>query len=139
MDWTGQTEEVIEGCARFIDRFFRLWHFHEVTFHDEVDGSDQEVLEVMHRTVDRVTKDFNRWSYNTAVAAVMELVNAISKQARSEHGIECSTLIKALDTTALLLAPMTPHVTAELWEERYPDGPGSPRNAMADCRPEVLG
>ena len=53
----------------------------------------------------------------------MELLNTISKAARSDEGIERSTLDEALDTLALLLAPMAPHITAELWEKRYPERP----------------
>ncbi len=34
MDWNDQTDEVIDGCARFIDRFYRLWHYDDVRFHD---------------------------------------------------------------------------------------------------------
>jgi leucyl-tRNA synthetase len=121
MDWTDQTNDVIEGCARFIDRFYRLWHYDDVHFHDHHDDTDTAVRQFTHRTIARVTNDMNRWSYNTAVAAIMELVNAASKAARSDEGIEKVILDEALDTVALLLAPMTPHIVAELWEERYPD------------------
>jgi len=123
LDWTDQTDEVIDGCRRFIDRFYRLWHYHDVNFHDVADETDYSVRQATHRTIARVTNDLNRWSYNTAVAAIMELYNTASKVARSAEGIERSTLNEALDTLATLLAPMTPHVTAELWEERYPDRP----------------
>ena len=60
-----------------------------------------------------------RWSYNTGAAAIMELVNTVSKWARSEHGAYRSTLDEALDTLLKLMAPMTPHITAELWETRH--------------------
>jgi leucyl-tRNA synthetase len=50
----------------------------------------------------------------------MELFNAISKQSRSEHGMERATFDEAVDTLVMLLAPMTPHVTAEIWELRHP-------------------
>jgi leucyl-tRNA synthetase len=123
LDWTDQTDEVIDGCRRFIDRFYRLWHYHDVNFHDVADETDYSVRQATHRTIARVTNDLDRWSYNTAVAAIMELYNAASKAARSAEGIERSALNEALDTLAMLLAPMTPHVTAELWEERYPDRP----------------
>ncbi|MFY9784048.1 MAG: leucine--tRNA ligase [Acidimicrobiales bacterium] len=122
-DWTAQTNDVIDGCGRFIDRFYRLWHHYDVHLHDVADESDLHVRRETHRTIARVSNDFNRWSYNTAVAALMELLNTISKAARSDEGIERSTLDEALDTLALLLAPMAPHITAELWEERYPERP----------------
>jgi leucyl-tRNA synthetase len=123
VDWTDQTNEVIDGCARFIDRFFRLWHHYDVNFHDGLDDSDRHVRQEAHRTIARVTNDLERWSYNTAVAALMELLNTVSRAARSESGIAAVTLDETLETMTLLLAPMAPHITAELWEERYPDRP----------------
>jgi len=123
MDWNDQTDELIEGCARFIDRFYRLWHYDDVHFHDVANETDTSVRQVTHRTIARVTNDLSRWSYNTAVAAIMELYNAASKAARSPVGIEKATLDEALEVMVKLLAPMTPHITAELWQERHPDQP----------------
>jgi leucyl-tRNA synthetase len=120
MDWTDQTEEVIEGCGRFLDRVYRLSQYHEVNFHEGVDDSDQEVRRALHRTIDKVTYDLEHWGHNTAVAALMELVNAVSKWARSDHGAERATFDEVIDELVMLLAPMVPHVTAEIWEERHP-------------------
>jgi leucyl-tRNA synthetase len=50
----------------------------------------------------------------------MELLNTISKWARSDHGAERATFDEAIDVLVMLLAPMAPHVTAEIWEERHP-------------------
>jgi leucyl-tRNA synthetase len=119
-DWTDQTDEVIDGCGRFLDRLYRLSQYHEVNFHDGVDESDVEVLRVVHRTIEKVTHDLEHWGHNTAVAALMELLNAISKWARAEHGAEHATFDEAIDVLVKLLAPMAPHVTAEIWEERHP-------------------
>jgi leucyl-tRNA synthetase len=137
-DWTDQTNEVIEGCGRFIDRFYRLWHHYDVHFHDGVVESDTDVRKETHRTIARVTNGFNRWSYNTAVAALMELLNTVSKAARSDEGIERSTFDEALDTMAMLLAPMAPHITAEIWEERYPDRPSVHLMSWPVAEPELV-
>ena len=123
VDWTDQTEEVIEGCARFIDRIVRLAQYHECNFHDERTAADDEVVREVHRTIVRVTEDLDKWSYNTAVAALMELLNTISKQARSAEGAHRETLDECLDLLLRLLAPMAPHITAELWETRHPGEP----------------
>src|SRR5665213_553004 len=120
IDWTDQTDEVIDGCGRFLDRVYRLSQHHEVNFHDGVDDSDEEVRRVVHRTIEKVTNDLEHWSHNTAVAALMELLNTISKWARSGHGAERATFDEAIDVFVMLLAPMAPHVTAEIWEERHP-------------------
>jgi leucyl-tRNA synthetase len=120
IDWTDQTDDIIDGCGRFLDRLYRLSQYHEVTFHDGVDDGDVEVRRVVHRTIEKVTHDLEHWGHNTAVAALMELLNAISKWARSDLGAERATFDEAIDVLVMLLAPMAPHVTAEIWEERHP-------------------
>jgi leucyl-tRNA synthetase len=119
-DWTDQTDEIIDGCGRFLDRVYRLSQNHEVNFHEGVDASDDEVRRAVNRTIEKVTYDLEHWGHNTAVAALMELLNAISRWARSDHGAERATFDEAIDVLVMLLAPMAPHVTAEIWEERHP-------------------
>jgi leucyl-tRNA synthetase len=121
VDWTEQTEEVIEGCARFLDRLYRLSHYDECFFHEEKDADDEEVLREVHRTIARVSDGLERWSYNTSVAALMELLNTLSKWARRREGAHRATLDESLDLMLRLLAPMAPHITAEMWQERHPN------------------
>ena len=123
VDWTAQTEDIIEGCARFLDRIYRLSHYDECFFHDEKNDDDLEVLREVHRTIAKVSADLEAWSYNTAVAALMELLNTISKWARRVEGAHRATLDESLDVLLRLLAPMAPHLSAELWEERHRDEP----------------
>ncbi len=138
VDWTDQTDEVIDGCGRFIDRFYRLSQLDGVNFHEEVDDVDQEVRRSVHRTIAKVTSDFNRWSYNTAVAAIMELLNTVSKWARSEHGAQRATFDEAIDAMLKLLAPMAPHVTAEAWERRYPGRDGVHQQHWPVADPDLV-
>src|SRR6202167_3269099 len=119
-DWTDQTDTVIDGCGRFLDRVYRLSQYHEVNFHEDVDDSDVDIRRVVHRTIEKVTYDLDHWGHNTAVAALMELLNTISKWARSDHGAERATFDETIDTLTMMLAPMAPHVTAEIWEMRHP-------------------
>ena len=137
-DWTDQTDEIIEGCGRFLDRFYRLTQYHEVRFHDGVDEGDVEVRRAVHRTIEKVTQEFEGWSHNIAVAALMELFNTVSKWARSDHGAERATLDEAIDVMLKLLAPMSPHVTAEIWEMRYPDRLSVHRQAWPVADPELV-
>ena len=65
-----------------------------------------------HQLIARVSEDYDRWSYNTAVAACMEFTNLLSKRGGGDGA--------AIDTLLLLMAPMVPHVTADLWERRHP-------------------
>ena len=72
-----------------------------------------------HRLIDRVSRDYERWSYNTAVAACMEFVNLLQPYVRDDGHAE--VVDEAVDTLLLLLAPMTPHLAAEAWERRHGD------------------
>jgi leucyl-tRNA synthetase len=77
----------------------------------------------VHRTIADVTKDLERWSYNTAVAHCMELLNLLQRYARGEDGVHAEVWSEALGALLRLLAPLTPHVTAELWEHLWPGEP----------------
>ena len=82
-------------------------------------AEDVAVRRATHRLIDRVSRDFERWSYNTAVAACMEFVNLLQPYARG--GGHAEVVDEAVDTLLLLLAPMTPHLAAEAWERRHGD------------------
>ena len=88
-----------------------------------------------HRLIDRVTDDFERWSYNTAVAAVHGVRQHPVPLRAVAEGARGPTLDDAVDTLLLLLAPMTPHITAELWERRHGDGSARAPPALAGGRP----
>jgi leucyl-tRNA synthetase len=76
----------------------------------------------VHRAIADVTKDIERWSYNTAVAHCMELLNLLQRYGRGEgeEGPHAEVWAEALDSLLEMLAPLAPHVTAELWEIRHP-------------------
>ena len=124
-DWTDQTDEVIEGCRHFLDRVWRLAT-------GEADGSegtdreptaeDENVVKATHRLIEKVTHDFERWSYNTAVAALREHTNVLYRYTQSPGRARRSTLDESVDTMLLLLAPIAPHMSAELWERRHGEG-----------------
>ncbi|MHB8220531.1 MAG: leucine--tRNA ligase [Acidimicrobiales bacterium] len=124
-DWTAQTDQVIEGCGRFLDRLWRLVEDSDRRKADHApDRSvDLGIRRATHRTIEQVSADLERWSYNTAVAHCMELVNLLQRALRSEVPPGAQTLGEACDALLLLLAPMAPHVTAELWERRHPEAP----------------
>jgi leucyl-tRNA synthetase len=124
-DWTDQTDDVIEGCRHFLNRVWRLATGEAegaAGSARELNEADAEVTKATHRLVERVTRDFERWSYNTAVAALREHTNLLYRYAQSEGGAHQPTLAQATDTLLLLLAPMAPHISAELWERRHGAG-----------------
>jgi leucyl-tRNA synthetase len=137
-DWTDQTDEIIDGCGRFLDRFYRLAQGHEVNYHEGIDETDIAVRQAVHRTIVRVTDEFENWSHNIAVAAVMELLNTVSKWARADHGAEPSVLNESIDTMLKLIAPMAPHLTAEMWESRHPGEKSVHQEQWPVADPELL-
>jgi leucyl-tRNA synthetase len=117
VDWEGVG---IDGCSRFLGRLWRL-ALGEVgagPVDRQPTHADVEVDRATHRLVARVSEDYERWSYNTAVAAFMEFTNELYRYVQGDVGARRETLDEAIDALLLLMAPMAPHVTAELWERR---------------------
>ncbi len=83
--------------------------------------ADTAVDRSTHRLIAKVSDDYERWSYNTAVAAFMELTNELYRYAQAPEGARRATLDEAVDALLLLAAPMAPHITAELWQQRHGD------------------
>jgi leucyl-tRNA synthetase len=130
-DWT---DSGVEGVHRFLARLWRLsaetadqTPDHPVP--DELSDADEELLRKSHWAIEKVTKDVaGRFAFNTAIAAVMELTNTISKQ-REEGDPSPGALRFALATAASLLFPFAPHTAADayerltgrrVWEEPWP-------------------
>jgi len=116
LEWN---EQGVEGCYRFIGRVWRLVYEHldairGVAIPQSAEGVARDLRRVTHRTIKKVTEDVDgRFHFNTAIAAIMELVNAIyAFEAKTEHP---AVLREALETTVRLLTPFVPHVAEELW------------------------
>ena len=106
VDWEGVG---IEGTHRFIGRLWRLALPGSDAVREAAGDDAVEVDKAAHRLIARVSDEMERWSYNTSVAAFMEFTNLLYRRGRTDF---------AVDTLLKLLAPMAPHVTAELWERR---------------------
>jgi leucyl-tRNA synthetase len=123
VDWEGVS---IEGTARFLQRLWRLATGEVAGAAASVDReplpTDGAIEKATHRLIVRVSDDYERWSYNTAVAAYMEFVNELNRYVLAADGSRAETLDFAVDTLLLLMAPMAPHITAQLWADRHPAG-----------------
>jgi leucyl-tRNA synthetase len=140
-DWTDQTDEVIDGCHRFLSRVWRLASgaADRVNIVDRPPQPvDVEVEKGVHRLIDRVTGEYDRWSYNTAVASCMEFVNELYRYVQSGEGASSATVAFAVDTLLKLMAPMVPHMTAELWEIRHGEGTTVHNQAWPEADPELV-
>ncbi|MEI6577847.1 MAG: leucine--tRNA ligase [Eubacteriales bacterium] len=94
----------IKGCKRFIDR---VWSLKEIFVNSN--GYRPEFETIMHRTIKKVTSDVDNLKGNTAIAAMMTLLNNIYESGKVTKG--------ELKTLLLLLNPFAPHLTEEMWEE----------------------
>src|SRR5579863_7160601 len=78
---------------------------------------ERTLLRKAHQTLQRVTQDFEtRWHFNSAIAQIMELVNAIYAAEPLDEGVRPEVQREVLELVTLMLAPMTPHLAEELWE-----------------------
>lgn len=96
------SESSVKGCKRFIDRVFNLQEL--LTDGDEY---SKELMSAMHKTVKKVSEDIEQMKYNTAIAALMTLLNKIYENGKINRA-ELKTLI-------ILVNPFAPHVTEEMW------------------------
>ena len=112
----------IDGCAKFLNRVWRLAVPGSNLIGEERTGrpteADAEIDRATHRLVARITDEYDRWSYNTAVAGFMEFTNALYRYVQTDDGPHTDTLAAAVDTLLLVMAPAAPHLCAELWETR---------------------
>ncbi len=118
LEWNDQG---VDGCYRFLNRVWRLVYENLDLVRDaakidasSLDGPARDLRRSVHRTIKKVTEDIDgSFHFNTAIAAVMELLNAISAFPEKES---CPEVIKeALETVVRLLSPFVPHVCEELW------------------------
>ncbi|MEX1272046.1 MAG: leucine--tRNA ligase [Acidimicrobiia bacterium] len=111
----------VEGTSRFLDRIWRMATGEVGTIEDrDPAAADREVLAEAHRMVRNVTEDIDRFSFNTAVAHLMTFANTL--QAGLRAGLAREVHSEAIRLVLLLLSPMAPHLSHELWE-RLGHGP----------------
>lgn len=118
LEWS---EQGVEGAFRFINRVYRLVDELKdiVASNQEIEGEfskeDKQLRLVVHSTIKKVTDDVSgRFNFNTAISALMELVNETYRYKENEN--KKPALVKeAIESLVVMLAPFIPHVTEELW------------------------
>ena len=98
------SDDGVKGCRRFLDRVWKL----QTMLDKDNDGYSKDLETKMHQTIKKVSSDFENLKYNTAIAAMMALINDFYKKNSITLG-EYKTLIT-------LLNPVAPHITEEIWE-----------------------
>ena len=128
LEWSNQG---VEGCFRFLRRVWRLAapladFLKGVPLAPAANlvGANREMRRITHYTIKKVTEDIsNRFNFNTAVSAIMEMVNALYQYKEiPETDRSPAVLRESLDSLLLLLAPFAPHITEEIWEATGHEG-----------------
>jgi leucyl-tRNA synthetase len=112
----------VEGAHRFLKRLWKAVHTHvqkgaaPALNVAELDDSSRDLRRKTHETIAKITDDYaRRLTFNTAVAAVMELLNSIQKFEAAD-GQALAVERESLETAVLLLAPIVPHISHALWQ-----------------------
>jgi leucyl-tRNA synthetase len=121
LDWSDQG---VEGSFRFLNRIWKL--VYETcslianagpVIQDSLSEEGKKLRRIVHKTIKKVSEDIeDRFHFNTAIAAVMELVNSINSFEPKNMSINAPVLKEAVESVILLLAPFVPHISEELWE-----------------------
>src|SRR4029077_11903182 len=126
LEWS---EQAIEGCARFLQRVYRLVCKHAkwlmavqsnsgaANSLDTATPKEKALLRKAHQVLRRVTHDFEtRWHFNSATALLMELVNEIHEREPLQEGVRPEIAKEVFEMLIMMLNPMVPHLAEELWE-----------------------
>lgn len=123
LEWS---DSAIEGGYKFLKRFWKLSYL-ICNSYDTPKDKDNKILIKHNETIDKVSTDiFKRKSYNTAIAAVMEFFNSLSKSI-DEESISYESAKICISTIAKLLYPITPHISFAILSETKADKASNPQ------------
>ncbi len=119
LDWS---DAGVEGSYRFLNRVYRLVYefkkkYPEVPDEFKVEGpADKSLNYMLNAAIKKVSEDVGgKYSFNTAISSIMELVNEMYKYKEGEN-VNAGLLGKAVKDLILILSPFTPHICEEMWE-----------------------
>lgn len=119
LDWS---DAGVEGSYRFLNRVYRLVYefkkkYPEVPAEFKIEGpADKSLNYMLNAAIKKVSEDVGgRYSFNTAISTIMELVNEMYKYKEGEK-VNAGLLGKAVKDLILILSPFTPHICEEMWE-----------------------
>jgi leucyl-tRNA synthetase len=119
LEWS---DEGVKGAFRFIRRLWDCVQTHiakpvEQSDLTQLDDRQQDLRRLVHDTIAKVSDDVGRrYTFNTAIAATMELVNAVSRY-EANDAVDRTLVQEALESIVLLLSPITPHVCHAMWHQ----------------------
>ena len=119
LDWSDQG---VEGSYRFLGRVWRIVDAYNQAAKENHTGDltkdEVSLRRELHRVIKKVTEDLdNNFNFNTAISAIMELVNAMYAHKDKAESVNADLANELTHNLVLLLAPFVPHITEELWHE----------------------
>jgi leucyl-tRNA synthetase len=120
LDWSDQG---VDGSYRFLNRVWKMVYENLAIISQApplevstLDPDGKNLRRIVHKTIRKVTEDVEeRFHFNTAIAAVMELVNTIHSFPSKNNPIHAAVMREAIESVVTLLAPFVPHFSEELW------------------------
>jgi leucyl-tRNA synthetase len=119
LEWS---DSGVEGASRFLRRVWRLAHSHvsgglpSALGKHELNDSQKAVRRAIHLAIKQASQDIGlHHKFNTAIAQVMTLMNVLEKAA-TDTALDRSLMQEGLQAVVLLLAPITPHISHEIWQ-----------------------
>ena len=122
LEWS---DEGVQGAYRFLRRLWRRVYDHIADSVGEppdldvarLDARQKDLRRLVHDTIAKVSDDIGRrYTFNTAIAAVMELLNAVAKY-ELRDAQDRSLIHEAIESSVLILSPIVPHICHVLWQE----------------------
>lgn len=121
LDWN---DTAVEGAYRFINRVFRAVDELKIYMTDEkpqqkaLNDAEKKLRLSVHSSVKKVTDDFERFNFNTAISSIMEAVNALYlyKENTEKENINRALISESLTNIIILLSPFIPHAAQEMWQ-----------------------
>ncbi len=110
--WSG---EGINGIARWLNRVWDVAIREDAALNGSDGSASRDTRRLLHQTVRKCYNDLDRFKFNTAIASMMELTNHLNR-VWAEGSVKPELWKECVEKLLLLLAPMAPHVTEELWE-----------------------
>ena len=128
LEWS---DTAINGSYRFLKKLWKLIKTHQdsikdipgISSNEKFNGNQNKLRRKTHQTISKVTDDIGRrYTFNTAIAAIMELVNEVSAF-NIDDELDRQVIKEAIESILLLLSPIVPHICHQLWLDINHDQP----------------
>lgn len=144
LEWSDQG---VEGSFRFLNRIWRIVQAFEAVLaqkvteydHSNLNEADKDLRRVLHSSIKKVTNDIEtRFNFNTAISAMMELVNALYAYKEAVKEPNAGLVYEAISDLIKMMSPFVPHITEELWRGAIDANSSVHEQSWPECDEEAL-